>query len=379
MKKIKYKAFEEYLLSYNHAEFQDFCNRYQRLFYTNYRATIARPGDLANDGIMTPYIRGAYYALERDTANKGSSVATKIEKDFRNMVQKHPQLECMIFMTRTKGLYPQVQTKLDKLRSEEYQQDLLKSLFPDQEMKQKSLIKIKYLGMEDMFDELRPFKKEETWEYLLNHCFWIEPAIELPKKFFDDPSFMAQWISSGVKLFDNVETPHLLIKREALVPLENCLYEKMKRDKRKFGVKKYEDIPYQPWEILQTTPQHFDPIFDVPVHYIADDDTILRVTLTPLILSIILKIMIIIFEDYCTYKNQQQPLLFTDLLVRALFIQKENKGSFTLDEQEEMELWSETVLRFLSDPFTPVLIQNKSDSYTRNKDGYIEIKLIDKN
>ncbi|SEB27559.1 hypothetical protein [Paenibacillus sp. 276b] len=377
---IEYRTFKEHILNYNEDEFQDFCHRYERLFYVQYRATLASPGDLANDGIMTTDIRGAYYALHRDTEGKGNSVATKMQKDFENMVKQHPQVKCMIFMTRTEGLYPHVQKRLEKLRSEEYQNTLMQSLFPQGDMKQQPLIGIEYLGMDDMFWRLSPFKKEETWQYLLHHRFWVEPPIELPEKIWDDPAFMAQWLSAGVRRFDNIEMPALLSKREALFPLKKCLDDKMDRDKRKFGVKEYKDIPYQSWELVQSSPEHFDAIFELPLGYLTDDNDVSTLMLTPLILRNTIIIMMNLLEQLCTSKNQLEPLLFADLFVYAYFICMQQKTSFTSDEINEMKLWKGTVFRFVSDSFSPILIKTQPKlvgDYVRNEDGHIQLTRID--
>ncbi|MCK6075396.1 hypothetical protein [Paenibacillus silvae] len=356
-----YKDFYKKVIDFNKDDFAEFCHRYQKIFYRFFRATKATSlGDLGNDGIISPGKRLACYGFFIDTVDKDGGVATKLKEDFNSMMKSHYRTRCMVFMTKTEGIGPKTQKMLEKLRSRKYQLEHIKENFPDnyeERIKNYRIARIEYVDIKDMFDRLRDIKKGETWEYLLNHVLWVEPPMTLPDKQLDDPAFIAEWLSVAVKRFDNPEAP-VFLKHEELEKLQQSLKDKMQRDLRKYKVKSYMDIPYEPWTILgfpaSGSSAHigFSPSFDVPEGFWEDNDEALKMELTPPMLLEIVELMMRLFEGTRKLLVNTDPL-FTDLFLQAYSIigtkynYSSNFSSNTLQKFQEGKKWREVFTVFV--------------------------------
>lgn len=347
---ISYKEFYERVMDLNSDDFEQFCHRYQKIFHRMYRATKARPGDLGNDGIISKGKRVACYGFFRDTIEKDGGVASKLKEDFDSMMTKHAMTRTMVFMTKTEGIGPKTQRMKEKLENRDYQQKLYAKILPEFKPAKKY---IQYVDIKDMFERLRDIKKGETWEYLLNHKLWVEKPALFPRNDLDDPAFMSEWLSTAVWRFDNPEAP-IFLKHEELVQFQKSLTDKMDRDLRKYEVNSYDNIPYETW-ILIGTPMGFAPSFDVPKGFYNDDDDILKMELTPMILLKIVNHMIMSLQKRRMFHIGADPL-FMDLFINARYATEtpiyKIDFSVSADERAALRLekkkWEEAFTNYIS-------------------------------
>ncbi|MFC7394271.1 hypothetical protein [Scopulibacillus cellulosilyticus] len=162
---ITYEDFCDKVSKFTGHDFQDFCNRYQSIFYRKFRATKARGrlGDYACDGIIIPNERLlACYGFYNDTKEIGKAIAKKMKDDFVNMLEEHPNIECMIFMTKTSGMEKTVIKKIEELESKEFQLNNIKRFKNFKSDPDRFIVKkIEYVDCQVMFNRLRDIKKGE--------------------------------------------------------------------------------------------------------------------------------------------------------------------------------------------------------------------------
>ncbi|MBK0295961.1 hypothetical protein IAE22_26945 [Bacillus sp. S34] len=348
---MTYDAFCSKIQRYDENEFQQFCNRFQKIMNRKFRATraIGPLGDLSNDGIISRTSRLAVYGVHYDTMDKDGKIASKMKTDFTKMLRTYPSVNRMVFMTRTeKGMGPKTQKVKQEIESKSFQKQIYEDL--NKERKQPlstqiieyiSRTEIQYVDCLDCFERLREISKVTTWEYLLDNKLTLSPVLELPNKQLDDPAFIAEWLQSAVIRYDNYEAP-ISMKYEELQKLKQSLLDKIKRDLRKYNVDNVIDIPYKKWDIIGILTPHsqssisYSAAFEVPTAFWKDRDDVITLTLTPDILLYIVDRM----SFYILFENDLS-VSFTDLFLRIYRLVEIKRLTVERPEQEEWSIKSE--------------------------------------
>ncbi|MGE7717522.1 hypothetical protein [Priestia megaterium] len=348
---MTYDAFCSKIQRYDENEFQQFCNRFQKIMNRKFRATkaIGPLGDLSNDGIISSTSRLAVYGVHQDTMDKDGKIASKMKADFTKMLRTHPMVSCMVFMTRTeKGMGPKTQKMKQEIESKSFQKQIYEDLYEEskhslsaQTIEYISRTEIEYVDCLDCFEKLRDISKVTTWEYLLDNKLTLSPVLELPNKQLDDPAFIAEWLQSAVIRYDNYEAP-ISMKYEELQKLEQSLLDKIKRDLRKYNVDNIVDIPYEKWDIIGIlTPYSqssisYSAAFEVPTAIWKDRDDVITLTLTPDILLYIVNRM-----NFYILSANDPSVSFTDLFLKIYRLVEVNRLIVERPEEDEWSIKSE--------------------------------------
>ncbi|PFJ40190.1 hypothetical protein COJ00_27050 [Priestia megaterium] len=292
VEKLTEEQFRRYVVNYSKENFEDFCHRFQKIFYPNYTATKSwgKQGDDSQDGIISERERVAIYGPEIipvsiDEVNDfNDRITNKLENDFEKMIRKHPNIEKMIFICKIDKESPKITHKIKELYTETKQREILADMY--EKRLSNKLIEIDFIDLTDMFSKLNSISVDYL-DYLFNRTLKFERMISNYSKETDEPAFIRDILNEIESLLSNrdLNIDVILYKLNQFIDIVSV---KIDRDFRKYNtftsISIPEDIPYIPYVICGAMNSSgkfvYECEFDVPVPL--RDERKIRIPFTPI-------------------------------------------------------------------------------------------------